>query len=520
MITSRHIQKSNFWGLTKQVGPWKTTSTDLAHEAHGYDSPHNQVQEVRPFQQNGSAAPTYEVTPIFQPDRIENFRGVASQRDRSGQSLGNRLASLFKDLQGEQAPHFPVKTVTQADENKGDSGGSEGPDPKDFVTASEGQGSPMSVDSLALSPWSLSQTDSAKAPNFSSIVPKGVPLYRPSADTLADDALRDALAEVISDDALEAALADVNRGAFTQPPSAIPEPIQILESPIVSPKPEGTTGSSPSTEGTTGSSPISPVIWPSIPSPVHISPISPVHFPQVPSPVQDRINAMPEFVGSLQDALDRDIQINEDRRMAFEVAGAQEIERNRQQAAAEVPTKTAKDFADRKFHLAPSSSGIGKRVKGKKPQFVGTIPPTALIHSSTGGPSHVSATQSVGLGSRRFSGAPISTDILVNDGVLSAASSVDTIFDIPSGVSMDGENSPPGSPSRPNFLGRKRRRSSVGGGPRQRRRVEETLFERLVPQVPVPVGPRRSTRVRRQARSVTDTSLPTGRMGGQSFARK
>ena len=251
---------------------------------------------------------------------------------------------------------------------------------------------------------------------------------------------------------------------------------------------------------------------------------------------------MPEFVGSLQDALDRDMQISEDlqlareidlveetgfqmlqaeiaadRRKAFEVAGAQEIERNRQQAAPGF-AKKAKDFEDRKFHLTPSLSGLGKRVKGKKPQFVGTIPPTAIIHSSTGGPSHVSGTQSVGLGSRRFSGAPISTDILVNDGVLSAASSADTIVDISSGVSMDGENSPPGSPSRPNFLGRKRRRSSVLG-PRQRRRVEETLFERLVPQVPVPVGPRRSTRVRRQAPSSTDTSLQRA-LGGKSFARK
>lgn len=113
MITSRHIRPNSFWGLTKQVGPWKTTTTDLAHEANGYDSPHNQIQEVRPFQQNGSAAPTYAVTPIIQPDRIENFRGVGLQRERTGQGLGERLATLFKDLQGEQAPQFPVKTVTQ-----------------------------------------------------------------------------------------------------------------------------------------------------------------------------------------------------------------------------------------------------------------------------------------------------------------------------------------------------------------------------------------------------------------------
>jgi hypothetical protein len=127
MITSRHIPPNSFWGLTKQVGPWRTTTVDLAHEANGYDSPHNQVQEVRPYQQDGSAAPNYSVPAILQPERIEDFRGVGLQRERTGQGLGERLATLFKDLQDEQAPRFSITPGKQSDDQGGQGGqGQEG----------------------------------------------------------------------------------------------------------------------------------------------------------------------------------------------------------------------------------------------------------------------------------------------------------------------------------------------------------------------------------------------------------
>jgi len=54
-MNTRAIEPRNFWGLVKQNGPWKTTSVDQAHLALGYDSPHNQVQFVSPYQQDGTA---------------------------------------------------------------------------------------------------------------------------------------------------------------------------------------------------------------------------------------------------------------------------------------------------------------------------------------------------------------------------------------------------------------------------------------------------------------------------------
>ena len=122
MITSRHIQPSNFWGLTKQVGPWKTTSTDLAHEAHGYDSPHNQVQEVRPFQQDGSTPQLTWTTPkIVDPGNLTGFKnpGIAKFGDRAplgrnvqifNQQFFNGTSGEAEVLQG-KPPSTPLPTT-------------------------------------------------------------------------------------------------------------------------------------------------------------------------------------------------------------------------------------------------------------------------------------------------------------------------------------------------------------------------------------------------------------------------
>lgn len=91
MIASRHIAPVNYWGLTKQVGPWKTTAIDKTHEALGYDSPHNQIQQVRPYQQNGSRAPTYEQVEIVSEDNINGLRGPGL---RAGKIQREGLASL------------------------------------------------------------------------------------------------------------------------------------------------------------------------------------------------------------------------------------------------------------------------------------------------------------------------------------------------------------------------------------------------------------------------------------------
>lgn len=151
MITSRHIRPNSFWGLTKQVGPWRTTTVDLTHEANGYDSPHNQIQEVRPYQQDGSAAPDYSVPAILEPARIEDFRGVGLQRGRTGKGLGERLATLFKDLQDERAPQFPIKAVPPEAER---AGGDDDSDDDDISTDDDFQsalGDPEESPGLGLS---------------------------------------------------------------------------------------------------------------------------------------------------------------------------------------------------------------------------------------------------------------------------------------------------------------------------------------------------------------------------------
>lgn len=54
-MNTRSVEPRNFWGLTKQIGPWTTTSVDQSHLAQGYDSPHNNRQFVSPYQQDGTA---------------------------------------------------------------------------------------------------------------------------------------------------------------------------------------------------------------------------------------------------------------------------------------------------------------------------------------------------------------------------------------------------------------------------------------------------------------------------------
>lgn len=76
-MNTRAIEPRNFWGLVKQVGPWKTTSVDQTHLAQGYDSPHNNVQFVSPYQQDGTATiPDQQYTRkvIVEPHEAEEFR--------------------------------------------------------------------------------------------------------------------------------------------------------------------------------------------------------------------------------------------------------------------------------------------------------------------------------------------------------------------------------------------------------------------------------------------------------------
>ena len=46
----------NYWGLTKQIGPFSNTPQDEANLALGYSNMHNQYSTIRPFQQDGSGS--------------------------------------------------------------------------------------------------------------------------------------------------------------------------------------------------------------------------------------------------------------------------------------------------------------------------------------------------------------------------------------------------------------------------------------------------------------------------------
>lgn len=106
MITSRHIRPNSFWGLVKQSGPWKTTTVDLTHEAEGYDSPHNQVQEVRPFQQDGSAPKlTWDVPPIVDPGNLSFKQQFSTKFKKQTVGMG-RLEKFLTSFIGEQESEF------------------------------------------------------------------------------------------------------------------------------------------------------------------------------------------------------------------------------------------------------------------------------------------------------------------------------------------------------------------------------------------------------------------------------
>lgn len=100
MISSRHIAPVNYWGLTKQVGPWKTTSVDKSHEALGYDSPHNQYQDVRPYQQNGSAAPAYEYCRIVTAEGEAADSDLRRERFSKGQKLQREVPRAVRVVGG------------------------------------------------------------------------------------------------------------------------------------------------------------------------------------------------------------------------------------------------------------------------------------------------------------------------------------------------------------------------------------------------------------------------------------
>lgn len=81
-MNTRAIEPRNFWGLVKQNGPWKTTSVDQTHLALGYDSPHNQVQFVSPYQQDGTATI---------PDQVYTKRSLVDVGDEGLEFRNGRI---------------------------------------------------------------------------------------------------------------------------------------------------------------------------------------------------------------------------------------------------------------------------------------------------------------------------------------------------------------------------------------------------------------------------------------------
>lgn len=82
-MNTRAPEPRNFWGLTKQIGPWKTTSVDQTHLAQGYDSPHNNRQFVTPYQQDGTATipdQAYTSLSIVEPSSGKEFKGGRIKR--------------------------------------------------------------------------------------------------------------------------------------------------------------------------------------------------------------------------------------------------------------------------------------------------------------------------------------------------------------------------------------------------------------------------------------------------------
>ena len=109
-MNTRAIEPRNFWGLTVQSGPWKTTSLDATHLAQGYDSPHNNRQFVTPYQQDGTATiPDQQYTrlSIIEPSTDLHFKGGKLRKAKKGFGL-NIIPEGFL----QETPNAPTREVT------------------------------------------------------------------------------------------------------------------------------------------------------------------------------------------------------------------------------------------------------------------------------------------------------------------------------------------------------------------------------------------------------------------------
>lgn len=109
-MNTRSIEPRNFWGLTKQIGPWTTTSVDQSHLAQGYDSPHNNRQFVTPYQQDGTATiPDQQYTrlSIIEPSTDLHFKGGKLRKAKKGFGL-NLIPEGFL----QEHPNVPTREIT------------------------------------------------------------------------------------------------------------------------------------------------------------------------------------------------------------------------------------------------------------------------------------------------------------------------------------------------------------------------------------------------------------------------
>lgn len=100
-MNTRAPEPRNFWGLTVQSGPWKTTSVDQTHLAQGYDSPHNNRQFVSPYQQDGTATiPDQQYTrlSIIEPSSDLQFKNGKIKKAKKGFNLNIIPEGFLKDV--------------------------------------------------------------------------------------------------------------------------------------------------------------------------------------------------------------------------------------------------------------------------------------------------------------------------------------------------------------------------------------------------------------------------------------
>jgi hypothetical protein len=116
-MNTRSIEPRNFWGLTVQNGPWKTTSIDETHLAQGYDSPHNNRQFVTPYQQDGTATiPDQQYTrlSIIEPSADLHFKNGKIKKAKKGFSL-NIIPEGFLTEKHVDAPNEDVTMANIVD---------------------------------------------------------------------------------------------------------------------------------------------------------------------------------------------------------------------------------------------------------------------------------------------------------------------------------------------------------------------------------------------------------------------